>query len=249
MGLRQANAESHAAQEHAVAANKTKSEFLANMSHELRTPLNAIIGFSEVMRDQMFGPLGDAHYGDYARLIHSAGNHLLGLINDVLDMSKIEAGKMELSPEKFDLRSAINEAVELMRERAEAAKLELVADVPERALLVFADRRAIHQILLNLLSNAVKFTDVGGAIHLSVACDNGTVCIRVRDTGAGIPDDKLVTIFEPFVQAHRSLTQPTPGTGLGLAISRDLARKMGGDISVESQVGLGSTFTLSLPRS
>src|SRR5579871_1506925 len=144
MGLRQANSESRAAQEHAMAANKTKSEFLANMSHELRTPLNAIIGFSEVMRDQMFGPLGDAHYGDYSRLIHSAGTHLLGLINDVLDMSKIEAGKMDLYPEKFDLRGAIDECIALMRERAEAAKLELIADVPERAVFVFADRRAIN---------------------------------------------------------------------------------------------------------
>ena len=248
MGLRQANAESHAAQEHAIAANKTKSEFLANMSHELRTPLNAIIGFSEVMRDQMFGPLGDAHYGDYARLIHSAGNHLLGLINDVLDMSKIEAGKMELSPEKFDLRSAINEAVELMRERAEAAKLELVADVPERALLVFADRRAIHQILLNLLSNAVKFSLSGGRIRVRAGARDDRVWFAVEDKGMGIPARDLPRLGKPFVQVRHQAGVTQEGTGLGLALVRALAEQHQGSMRIESEEGVGTTVTVELPK-
>ena len=248
MGLRQANSESRAAQEHAMAANKTKSEFLANMSHELRTPLNAIIGFSEVMRDQMFGPLGDAHYRDYSRLIHSAGTHLLGLINDVLDMSKIEAGKMDLYPEKFDLRTAIDECIALMRERAEAAKLELIADVPERALFVFADRRAINQILLNLLSNAVKFSLNGGRIRVRGGTREDSVWFAVEDKGMGIPARDLPRLGKPFVQVRGQAGLAQEGTGLGLALVRALAEQHHGSMRIESQEGVGTTVTVELPK-
>jgi signal transduction histidine kinase len=248
MGLRKANSESLAAQEHAIAANKTKSEFLANMSHELRTPLNAIIGFSEVMRDQMFGPLGDPHYRDYSRLIHSAGAHLLGLINDVLDMSKIEAGKFELHPETFDLRSAIEECIELMRERAEAVKLELAADVPDGALLIFADRRAFNQILLNLLSNAVKFTVGGGRIRVKAAAREDNIWFSVEDNGIGIPARDLPRLGKPFVQVHSQAGVAQAGTGLGLALVRALTEKHQGSMRIESEEGVGTKVTVELPK-
>jgi signal transduction histidine kinase len=247
MGLRQANSESRAAQEHAMAANKTKSEFLANMSHELRTPLNAIIGFSEVMREQMFGPLGDPHYRDYSRLIHNAGEHLLGLINDVLDMSKIEAGKLDLRPERFDLRSAIEECIELMRERAEAAKLQLIVDAPDRALLVVADRRAINQILLNLLSNALKFTLGGGRIRVRAAAREDRIWFAVEDNGMGIPARDLPRLGQPFVQVRHQAGAPHAGTGLGLALVRALAEQHQGTLRIESEEGVGTTVTVELP--
>jgi signal transduction histidine kinase len=245
--LQQANRDSQAAQEHAMTANKAKSEFLANMSHELRTPLNAIIGFSEVMRDQMFGPMGDTRYGDYSRLIHNAGMHLLGLINDVLDMSKIEAGKLELHPETFDLRLPVNEAIELMRERATAANLQFISLIPDGPLPLVADRRAVHQIVLNLLSNAVKFSLAGGEIRIRAGRRGPSVWFAVEDKGMGIPASELPGLGQPFVQVRNQAGLVQGGTGLGLALVRALTEKHQGSMKIESVEGAGTTVTIELP--
>jgi signal transduction histidine kinase len=245
--LQQANIQSMASQERAVTANKAKSEFLANMSHELRTPLNAVIGFSEIMREEMFGALGDARYREYCRMIHGAGTHLLGLINDVLDMSKIEAGKLELHPEQFDLQTVIGECVDLMRERAGAGEIELVTLVPSAALLLFADRRAVSQMLLNLLSNAVKFTLKGGRICVRAASRDGRMILSVEDNGVGISETDLRDLGNPFVQAHNQPGILHTGTGLGLALVRALAEKHEGSMRIESQESVGTTVTIELP--
>ncbi len=246
--LREANEESRAAQEQAISASKAKSEFLANMSHELRTPLNAIIGFSEVMREQMFGPLGDARYRDYTRLIHSAGAHLLGLINDVLDMSKIEAGKWELNPESFDVKLVIGECADLMRERAEAAGIDLATELPDHALPVFADRRAVNQILLNLLSNAVKFTLPGGRVCVKASTRDGVVSLAVADNGMGIPERDLPRLGQPFVQVRNQPGGNHAGTGLGLALVRAFTEQHHGAMRIESLQGVGTTVTIDIPE-
>jgi two-component system cell cycle sensor histidine kinase PleC len=244
--LREANSKSMAAQELAVKANKAKSEFLANMSHELRTPLNAIIGFSEIMREQMFGALGNTRYREYSRLIHGAGTHLLGLINDVLDMSKIEAGKLELNPERFDLVTVIGECVELLGERAAAAQIDLVIAVPSGPLLLVADRRAVSQMLLNLLSNAVKFTLAGGKICVRAAARDGRIILSVEDNGVGIAESDLRNLGNPFVQAHNQPGILHAGTGLGLALVRALAEKHEGSMRIESRESVGTTVTIEL---
>jgi signal transduction histidine kinase len=245
--LKNANSQSKAAQERAMSANKAKSEFLANMSHELRTPLNAIIGFSEIMREQMFGALGDNRYREYSRLIHGAGTHLLGLINDVLDMSKIEAGKMELHPEQFDLKTVIAECVELMAERASSREIELVIEYGPDSLVLVADRRAVSQMLLNLLSNAVKFSLTGGRIQVRAVLRNGRVVLSVEDNGIGISEADLRDLGNPFVQAHNQLGIVHTGTGLGLALVRALAEKHAGAMHIESRESVGTTVTIELP--
>jgi signal transduction histidine kinase len=245
--LQQANSQSMAAQERAMTANKAKSEFLANMSHELRTPLNAIIGFSEIMREQMFGALGDNRYREYSRLIHGAGTHLLGLINDVLDMSKIEAGKLELSPEQFDLKTVIGECVDMMAERAGASQIELATEVPAGALFLFADRRAVSQMLLNLLSNAVKFTLAGGRISIRAASRDSRIILSVEDNGVGISEADLQNLGNPFVQAHNQPGILHTGTGLGLALVRALAEKHAGSMHIESRESVGTTVRIELP--
>jgi len=248
-GLRKAHIDSVAAEERAVAANKAKSEFLANMSHELRTPLNAIIGFSEVMREQMFGALGHSRYREYSRLIHSAGTHLLGLISDVLDMSKIEAGKLELHPEEIDLRDVVGECIALMRDRAADAKIDLTVDVPDTPLFLCADRRAMSQILLNLLSNAVKFTRPGGRICVRAGNRNGRMVLSVEDNGVGIPEADLPRLGNPFVQAHNQAGIAHTGTGLGLALVRALAEKHRGSMRIDSKEQVGTTVTVEFPTS
>jgi two-component system cell cycle sensor histidine kinase PleC len=245
--LREANIQSMAAQERAMTANKAKSEFLANMSHELRTPLNAVIGFSEIMREQMFGPLGHNRYREYSGLIHSAGTHLLGLINDVLDMSKIEAGKLELHPEQFDLKTVIGECADLMAERAAAAKVDLATDICDAALPVFADRRAMNQILLNLLSNAVKFTLPGGRICIRATTRGSRMIFSVEDNGVGIPAADLHRLGKPFVQVHNQAGILHTGTGLGLALVRALAEKHQGSMRIQSEEAVGTTVTVELP--
>ena len=245
--LREANIQSMAAQERAMTANKAKSEFLANMSHELRTPLNAVIGFSEIMREQMFGPLGHNRYREYSGLIHSAGTHLLGLINDVLDMSKIEAGKLELHPEQFDLKTVIGECVDLMAERAGAAKVDLATDISDAALPLFADRRAMNQILLNLLSNAVKFTLPGGRICIRAATRGSRMIFSVEDNGVGIAAADLHRLGKPFVQVRNQAGILHTGTGLGLALVRALAEKHQGSMRIESEETVGTTVTVELP--
>ena len=245
--LTKANNESIAAEERAVAANQAKSEFLANMSHELRTPLNAIIGFSEVMREELFGALGNSRYRDYSRLINSAGTHLLGLINDVLDMSKIEAGKLELNPEEIDLGRVVGDCADLMRERALDARVALEVEVPDRPLLLFADRRAMNQILLNLLSNAVKFTLPGGRICVRANAIGARIVLSVEDSGVGISQTDLPRLGNPFVQARNHTGISHPGTGLGLALVRALAENHRGSMRIDSVENVGTTVTVELP--
>jgi signal transduction histidine kinase len=218
------------------------------MSHELRTPLNAIIGFSEVLLDRMFGELNDKQ-DDYLKDIHSSGRHLLTLINDILDLSKVEAGRMELEPATFDLPSAIGNAMTLVRERAQRHGIALGIAVDPGLGEIVADERKLKQILLNLLSNAVKFTPDGGRIDVTARREAGVVVISVRDTGIGIAPQDQETVFEAFRQVGRHYTNKQEGTGLGLTLTRKFVELHGGRIWLESIPGQGSTFTFTLPAS
>jgi len=226
-------------------ASRHKSEFLANMSHELRTPLNAIIGFSEVLNERMFGELNEKQ-GEYLKDIHASGQHLLSLINDILDLSKIEAGRMELELADFDLPAAMDNAVTLVRERASRRGITLQRVVGERVGAIRGDERKIRQVLLNLLSNAIKFTPEGGRVEVAAALADGAVEVSVSDTGVGIAPEDHETVFEEFRQVGASAAKQE-GTGLGLALTRKFIELHGGKIWVTSQVGVGSTFTFTLP--
>ncbi|AYG94175.1 PAS domain-containing sensor histidine kinase [Brevundimonas naejangsanensis] len=231
----------------AEAANQAKSEFLANMSHELRTPLNAINGFSEIMAGEMFGPLGDPRYKGYAADIHGSGQHLLSLINDILDMAKIEAGKLTLHYEPLALDVLCAEAVRLMRGKAQEARLALTLACPE-ALHIEADQRGLKQVLLNLISNAVKFTPEGGAVAVTVSPrDADTVRVSVSDTGIGIAATDLERLAQPFEQVEGQHSKSTQGTGLGLALTRSLVELHGGRLTIDSEPGHGTTVWFDLP--
>ncbi len=227
------------------AVSQHKSEFLANMSHELRTPLNAILGFSQVLREEMVGTVNEKQ-AEYLDDILSSGNHLLSLINDVLDLSKVEAGQVELEVESFSLRDALERGVVMVRERAmqDGVQVELAAD-PE-VDVVEGDERRIKQVIFNLLSNAVKFTPAGGAVDVGSSRVNGEVRISVADTGPGIAPEDHERIFEEFQQSRAGLDQ-REGTGLGLALSKRLVELHGGRIWLESELGKGSTFVFTLP--
>jgi two-component system, cell cycle sensor histidine kinase PleC len=245
-------AQKYQAEKHrAEAANSAKSEFLANMSHELRTPLNAINGFSEIMATEMFGVLGDRRYKEYANDILSSGQHLLALINDILDMSKIEAGKMNLSFEPLELEDLVSEAVRLMRNRAEAAKLRMEVDIPADLPMVQADYRAVKQVLLNLLSNAVKFTPQGGRIVVAAREADGPTGRRVRvsvtDSGIGIAPQDLARLARPFEQVETQHAKTQQGTGLGLALTKSLIELHDGVFTMESKPGVGTTVIFTLP--
>jgi len=229
------------------AANRHKSEFLASMSHELRTPLNAIIGFSEVLQERMFGEL-NAKQAEYIQDILASGRHLLSLINDVLDLSKVEAGRMELELTRFDLPSTLEHALTLMKERAGRHQISLDLEVDGRLGAFVGDERKVRQILLNLLSNAVKFTPDGGRIALRAAPADGAVEISVQDTGVGIAPEDQAAIFEEFRRAGGDAARQREGTGLGLTLTRKFVELHGGTIRVESQVGRGSTFTFTIPE-
>jgi signal transduction histidine kinase len=228
------------------AANRHKSEFLANMSHELRTPLNAIIGFSEVLQEKLFGELNEKQ-AEYTSDILTSGQHLLSLINEILDLSKVEAGRMELELAPFDLPLAIDNARTFVRERATRHGITLDLDVDERLGEYIGDERKIKQILLNLLSNAVKFTPEGGRIGINARQANGSVEISVTDTGIGIALEDQPRIFEEFRQVGRDYAHKVEGTGLGLALAKKFVELHGGRIWVESEVGKGSTFIFTLP--
>jgi two-component system cell cycle sensor histidine kinase PleC len=232
--------------ERAEAANRAKTTFLANMSHELRTPLNAIIGFSEIMREGSFGPIGCPKYTEYASDIHDSGHYLLKLINDILDMSKIEAGRLLLSREPINLADIIGEATKIVEVQAERKALTLVTALPERLSLA-ADRRATKQILLNLLANAIKFTDPGGRIEMRARQVQGAALITISDTGIGIPKESLKSLGRPFEQVENELTRTNKGTGLGLAIARSLVELHGGRMRIASTVGVGTVVSVRMP--
>jgi len=232
----------------AEAANASKTAFLANMSHELRTPLNAILGFSEIISQECFGAVGNARYKDYAGDIHSSGAHLLSLINDLLDIAKIEAGRMEISPNPLDARRAFEIALKLIGFKAAEKRQQLVIHVEQNAPPLYADERALKQMLINLVSNAVKFTPEGGRIDvLASAAKGGGFQIMVRDNGPGIPRDKLASIFTPFNQVDNRYDRQAGGTGLGLALVRGLAELHGGRAWLESEQGGGCSAFIVLP--
>ena len=226
-------------------ASQHKSEFLANMSHELRTPLNAIIGFSEVLSERLFGEINEKQ-AEYVRDILESGKHLLSLINEILDLSKIEAGRMDLEAIEFDLPSAIENTLILVMERAQRRAITLLRDVDEHLGVICADERKVKQVLLNLLSNALKFTPEGGQINVRATVHGGQAEISVTDTGPGIAPDDQEAVFEEFRQLGTAATK-AGGTGLGLAISRKFIELHGGKIWVTSRMGTGSTFSFTLP--
>jgi signal transduction histidine kinase len=228
------------------AANRHKSEFLANMSHELRTPLNAVIGFSEVLQEKLFGELNEKQ-DEYVDDILTSGRHLLSLINEILDLSKVEAGRMELEVATFDLPLAIDNARTFVRERATRHGITLDVEVDERLGDYVGDERKIKQILLNLLSNAVKFTPEGGRIGINARQANGAVEISVSDTGIGIAPEDQPKIFEEFRQVGGDYSHKSEGTGLGLTLAKKFVELHGGKIWLESEVGKGSKFTFTLP--
>lgn len=228
-------------------ANQSKSEFLANMSHELRTPLNAINGFSDIMKKEMFGALGDPRYKEYVSDILFSGQHLLSLINDILDMSKIEAGKMSLNPEDINIQDMIEQVIRIVRGRAEENNLTLVyegGEMPE----VQADMRAVKQVLLNLTTNAIKFTPEGGQVTIHCEAKYGGLIIKVIDTGIGIAADDLERLAKPFEQIDSQHSRQHEGTGLGLALSKSLVELHGGNFKIESQLGVGTTVIFTLPN-
>ncbi|NEX94935.1 HAMP domain-containing sensor histidine kinase, partial [Caulobacter sp. 17J65-9] len=229
----------------AQSLNAGKSRFLANMSHELRTPLNSILGFSDIMRQRMFGPMPD-RYAEYAQLIHESGRHLLDLINDVLDMSKIEAERYELHLETFDAREAVSAALRLVRVQAHEAQIALRGVLPPQPLMIEADKRAVKQITLNLLSNALKFTPAGGAVTVSLRGDHGAMELQVADTGVGLSPDDLQRVGRPFEQAGPAGARGM-GTGLGLSLVRAFSQLHGGETTIESTLGEGTAVTVRLP--
>ncbi len=228
-------------------ANQTKSKFLANMSHELRTPLNAIIGFSEVMGSGMFGSLGSEKYAEYCHDILTSGHYLLEVINDILDMSKIEAGRMKLDMETLDLSKTLAESLRVVSGRADDKHLVLDTDI-EGTVPVLADRRAVKQIIVNLLSNAVKFTPDGGKVTVRCRRRRNAVVLLIADTGIGIAPESLRRLGKPFEQVESQLTKTYHGSGLGLAIAKSLANLHGGSMKLRSKLGAGTVVCVSLPR-
>ena len=235
------------AKEAAERAYAAKSQFLANMSHELRTPLNAIIGFSEMMQQQLLGPIGNERYLDYLKGINESGEHLLDLINDILDMSKIEAGKYTLDLEQVKLAKIVKLAIHMVESRAGEKGIRIVAALPADDFTIVADRRAVMQMTLNLLSNAVKFSHKSAAVEVECKMGHDHIALRVKDHGIGIPANKLKTITNPFEQAANQYTRNHEGTGLGLSITKELAELHGGAIHIDSVVDVGTTVTIRLP--
>jgi signal transduction histidine kinase len=232
----------------AEGANRAKSEFLANMSHELRTPLNAVIGFSEMIKCETFGPVGSPKYRDYAKDINESGLHLLELINDILDLSKVESGKDELHDEDIAIGEVIHTVVTLVRERAHKNGVQLDVECPDALPALRADKRKLKQTLVNLLSNAIKFTDAGGAVTLKIwsRAESGHV-VQVADTGIGIAPENIPKALSPFCQIDSDLNRQYDGTGLGLPLTKGLAEAHGGTLDLQSTLGVGTTVTVRFP--
>jgi signal transduction histidine kinase len=233
-----------------IKADRAKSEFLANMSHELRTPLNSVIGFAEIIGSQAMGPVGDAAYVEYAEHIRESGRHLLGLINDILDLSKVEAGRMELIEDTVDFGATIRSAVNMLQDQAEKAGVQLNCTVPKRPIAVRADSQRLRQIVLNLVSNAIKFTDAGGRVSMEIGIDaESRPTLTVEDTGIGIAAEDLPRVMEVFGQVQTQLNRTRSGTGIGLPLTRRLVEMHGGTLDLASQLGVGTTVTVRFPAS
>ena len=245
--VKQHESDLEAARIEAEEANLWKDRFLANVSHELRTPLNAIIGFSEILGNEDLMPRDPARRKEYADIIHSSGQHLLAVVNSILDMSKIEAGRFEILPEPFELAPLIDQCVDMLRLKAEAGAIEIVKQTPDRMSEIVADKRACKQILINLLSNAVKFTRPYGTVTVSARPEGNSLVLSVTDTGIGIAPRDLPRIGDPFFQARDSYDRPYEGTGLGLSVVKGLVGLHGGSISIESELGAGSCISVRLP--
>ena len=247
--LRRAIEDLEKAKTAAEAASQAKSAFLGNMSHELRTPLNAVIGFSEIMTQELFGPLGDPRYRDYAADILSSGRHLLSLVNDLLDHTRVEAGRIDLSEAEIDIAGQCMAAVRMMNERATAGDISLGIDIPDDLPLLVADERVLRQILLNLLSNAIKFTPPGGRVVLAARVEQDRrLAIAVSDTGIGMKKEDIPRAFEPFVQLHHHLRKSYGGAGLGLPLVQALMRLHGGSVTIDSREGEGTQVTIRFPQ-
>lgn len=236
------------AKDEAEAASRSKSEFLASMSHELRTPLNAVIGFSEMMRDEVHGPLDNRHYREYAQLIHDSGNHLLALINDVLDVSRIEVGALTLDTEPVDLAAIVRAAEVMVRKRAARGGITVVLDLPPDLPAIEADPRRVKQVLLNLLANAVKFTDAGGTVGVRAWTEaTGTLVVTVTDDGIGMRPEDIPTALSVFGQVDSRLERRFEGSGLGLPLARSMMELHGGSLDIVSALGHGTAVTLKFP--
>ncbi len=236
------------AKDRAEEANRAKSEFLANVSHELRTPLNAIIGFSEIMTSNAFGPLGNEKYVEYSRDIHESGRYLLGIISDILEMARLEAGRTDIEPETLNVFEAVSETVRDQSSDASSAGIDIEYDIPQ-TMSVEADRQALRQIMLNLLSNAIKFTPENGQVKIHARTDQTLVSLVIEDNGIGIAKEALDRLARPFEQVQPQFIRDHKGSGLGLAISRSLARLHGGDLVISSTTGVGTIVTVTLPAS
>jgi signal transduction histidine kinase len=231
----------------AESANQTKSQFLANMSHELRTPLNSIIGFSDMLDEEIFGKLNPKQ-NKYVSNINRSGRHLLNIINDILDISKIEAGKMDLDPELFSINQLLDELMQNMEPLASNKEIGLLIEDDVPGCELYADKLKIRQALYNLLSNAIKFTPAGGSVRIFAECSPDKLSVSVRDTGIGISEDQQKELFKPFRQLDPATNREYEGTGLGLVLVKRFVEMHGGNVLVKSIPGKGSTFSIVIPR-